>query len=173
SVMKYFFNKKEFHQKLIDANLNKFSSEAKINIARRRAESIFDGMGISKAQTICLAYSPIAEKCKNLHKYLVEQEPGFLKYEIKIKKYLAGDGRIEDKIKKFLFAKVGLNQDLLRHLYLSPLFYPIYTRTNERKNNENNDKNILNSVMKYDPHQKEVCYFDKNGEKIGEIIFGR
>ncbi|MBI5022576.1 MAG: hypothetical protein HZC05_00160 [Candidatus Magasanikbacteria bacterium] len=173
SVVKYFFNKKEFPKKLIEMNLNKFSSEAKINIARRRAESVFEGIGISKIQTVCLVYSPIAEKCKNLHKYLVEQAPEFLKHEIKIKKYLAGDGRIKDKIKKFLFTKTGLNQNLLRHLYLSPLFYPIYTHTNERRNNEDNDKNILNSVMKHDPHQKEVCFFDKNGEKIKEVIFGR
>jgi len=173
SVVKYFFKKKEFPQKLIDLNLNKFSSVKKINATRQHAENILREIGISKAQAVCLLYSPIAEKGKNLHKYLKEQAPEFLAQESKIKDFLSGNDCVNNKIIKFLLINTGLKKELLRHLYLSPLFYPIQTSTNEHKNDQNNYDNIFNSIIKYDHHQKEVECVDENGKEINEIIFGR
>jgi len=155
-LVSFLMQKKDFPQELVDQNLIRYDSNEKIIRMRKLAERYANKhLNITKDQLICMVYTPIIDKAKNLKKYINKVAPVYSKKIDQIHNFLGG-GFEKNDIKNFLLKKTGLDTKQLKFLY--------------KKKKENC---VLKIFSAGDPHKKQIIYTNLKGKKDKRYVTGR
>ncbi|MFH1055468.1 MAG: hypothetical protein V1744_05175 [Candidatus Altiarchaeota archaeon] len=168
-LAEYLMDKKEFHEETIQQTLGRYSSPERIEAQRRKAEEFALNIGITKDQLVSIVYSPIAGKGENLERYIQDTAPEMLSDIGGFHEFLTGEDEVKPTINEFLFIATGLGVEELRHLYNSPLMYPL----TPGKKASTDEPNPLELIRYKDPHKKRIRYENSSKEIVEEIISGR
>lgn len=156
--------KKDFPAHLVEEMAKRYENDTAIEVQRERAvQFALDAFGLSTQHLICMIYSPFTEGCKQLDRYLIQENIAYS--AVDIHKLLRDDMSQNLELCNQLENLSGMTIGQLRQCYRSSLVTSLL---------EIKQKDPLSRILRYDPHKAIIQV--NNGflqDTVSEVISGR